>query len=211
MKKAEAKGLPPGAKLRLYAVPVTNSPVRAVGVCEPLVDTVELKALVTDPCPVFTIDLNTIKSTESSFTVPYSLKVQRNDFIHALAPRTLKLPNLHVLRSGDVSSGIVPNEKLKCDRYGRVVHALREQLQDARFMMVLRVDPDDKLIMKDPDDCKVKIASLTTWIVPRLPLTSGQPRRICKHGESARQTEGCTRKAPLSDTGKFKRCAGDWT
>ena len=51
---------------------------------EPLVDTVEMKALVTDPCPVFTIDLNTITSAELSFTVPYSLKVQRNDFIHAL-------------------------------------------------------------------------------------------------------------------------------
>ncbi|KAL9108299.1 MAG: hypothetical protein Q9227_006897 [Pyrenula ochraceoflavens] len=60
------------------------SPMKDSALSEPLVDTVELKALVTDPCPVFTIDLNTIKSAELSFTVPYSLKVQRNDFIHAL-------------------------------------------------------------------------------------------------------------------------------
>ena len=51
---------------------------------EPLVDTVELKALVTDPCPVFTIDLNTITAAELAFSMPYSLRVQRSDFIHAL-------------------------------------------------------------------------------------------------------------------------------
>jgi protein arginine N-methyltransferase 1 len=40
---------------------------------EPLVDTVEMKAMVSDPCPVFTIDLNTV-----------TIRCQRNDFIHAL-------------------------------------------------------------------------------------------------------------------------------
>ena len=51
---------------------------------EPLVDTVEMKALVTDPCPVFTIDLNTITAAELAFSMPYNLRVQRSDFIHAL-------------------------------------------------------------------------------------------------------------------------------
>lgn len=60
------------------------TPMKESALTEPLVDTVEMKALVTDPCPVFTIDLNTIKPAELSFTMPYQLRVQRNDFIHAL-------------------------------------------------------------------------------------------------------------------------------
>lgn len=51
---------------------------------EPLVDTVEMKALVTDPCPVFTIDLNTVTAEQLAFSEKFQLRVQRNDFIHAL-------------------------------------------------------------------------------------------------------------------------------
>ncbi len=51
---------------------------------EPLVDTVELKALVTDPCPVFTIDLNTVTPAQLAYSEQFQLRVQRNDFIHAL-------------------------------------------------------------------------------------------------------------------------------
>ncbi len=51
---------------------------------EPLVDTVEIKALVTDPCPVLTLDLNTVTPADLAFRVPFSLRAQRNDFIHAL-------------------------------------------------------------------------------------------------------------------------------
>ena len=51
---------------------------------EPLVDTVELKALVTDPSAVFVIDLNTVTAAELAFSVPFTLRCQRNDFIHAL-------------------------------------------------------------------------------------------------------------------------------
>jgi protein arginine N-methyltransferase 1 len=51
---------------------------------EPLVDTVELKALVTDPCAVFTIDLNTVTVADLAFSEPFQLRCQRNDFIHAL-------------------------------------------------------------------------------------------------------------------------------
>lgn len=51
---------------------------------EPLVDTVEMKALVTDPCPVFTIDLNTVTTEQLAFSEQFQLRVQRNDFIHAL-------------------------------------------------------------------------------------------------------------------------------
>jgi type I protein arginine methyltransferase len=51
---------------------------------EPLVDTVEMKAMVSDPCPVFTIDLNTVTTQDLAFRAPFTLRCQRNDFIHAL-------------------------------------------------------------------------------------------------------------------------------
>ena len=51
---------------------------------EPLVDTVEMKAMVSDPCPVFTIDLNTVTTNELAFSAPFQLRCRRNDFIHAL-------------------------------------------------------------------------------------------------------------------------------
>jgi type I protein arginine methyltransferase len=60
------------------------SPMKENALTEPLVDTVELKALVTDPCSVFTIDLNTVTAAELAFSAPFSLRCQRNDFIHAL-------------------------------------------------------------------------------------------------------------------------------
>ena len=51
---------------------------------EPLVDTVEMKAVVTDPTAVITLDLYTVQSSDLSFAVPFTLHVRRNDFIHAL-------------------------------------------------------------------------------------------------------------------------------
>lgn len=60
------------------------SPMKEAALTEPLVDTVELKALVTDPCPVFTIDLYTVTPADLAFSAPYHLQVKRNDFIHAI-------------------------------------------------------------------------------------------------------------------------------
>jgi len=60
------------------------SPMKDVALTEPLVDTVEMKALVTDPCPVLTLDLYTVTSADLSFRVPYALTAKRNDFIHAI-------------------------------------------------------------------------------------------------------------------------------
>ena len=51
---------------------------------EPLVDTVELKACVTDNSRIFDIDLYTITTDDLAFRAPFSLKVRRSDFIHAL-------------------------------------------------------------------------------------------------------------------------------
>lgn len=58
--------------------------MKDVALTEPLVDTVEMKAVVTDPCAVFTLDLYTVTTADLAFKVPYSLPVKRNDFIHAI-------------------------------------------------------------------------------------------------------------------------------
>lgn len=51
---------------------------------EPLVDTVDIKAVVTDPAPIITLDLYTVTAADLSFRLPYKLKVRRSDFIHAI-------------------------------------------------------------------------------------------------------------------------------
>lgn len=58
--------------------------MKETALTEPLVDTVELKALTTDPYPAFSIDLNTVTTADLNFRVPYTLRAQRDDFIHAL-------------------------------------------------------------------------------------------------------------------------------
>ncbi|RPB08032.1 S-adenosyl-L-methionine-dependent methyltransferase [Morchella conica CCBAS932] len=60
------------------------SPLQKTALAEPLVDTVEMKAIVTDPGLIFSIDLYTVTPAELAFSVPYSLTVTRNDFVHAL-------------------------------------------------------------------------------------------------------------------------------
>lgn len=60
------------------------SPLKDSALSEPLVDTVEMKACVTDPCRVFTIDLYNVTAEQLAFTAPFQLHVQRSDFIHAI-------------------------------------------------------------------------------------------------------------------------------
>ncbi|KAI9691375.1 MAG: type I protein arginine N-methyltransferase Rmt1 [Bogoriella megaspora] len=60
------------------------APLKQTALTEPLVDTVEMKAVVTDPYPVITLDLYTVKPTDLAFTMPFRLDVQRNDFVHAI-------------------------------------------------------------------------------------------------------------------------------
>ncbi|KAF7122821.1 hypothetical protein CNMCM5793_000931 [Aspergillus hiratsukae] len=60
------------------------SPMKEIALTEPLVDTVELKALVTDPCSIITFDLYTVTKADLAFRVPFSLPVKRSDFIHAI-------------------------------------------------------------------------------------------------------------------------------
>jgi protein arginine N-methyltransferase 1 len=60
------------------------TPLKATAMTEPLVDTVDIKAVVTDPSPVITLDLYTCTVADLSFRLPYTLKARRSDFIHAI-------------------------------------------------------------------------------------------------------------------------------
>lgn len=59
------------------------TPMQKVALAEPLVDTVELKAVVTKPCLAYSIDLYTVKVEDLAFTADFALEVERNDYIHA--------------------------------------------------------------------------------------------------------------------------------
>ena len=60
------------------------TPLKLTALTEPLVDTVDLKAVVTEPCAVKTLDLYTCQPNDLDFQLPFRLSVRRNDFIHAL-------------------------------------------------------------------------------------------------------------------------------
>lgn len=58
--------------------------MKETALSEPLVDTVELKTVVTDPTPVLTLDLYTCTTADLAFNTDFKLAVKRDDFIHAL-------------------------------------------------------------------------------------------------------------------------------
>ncbi|KAI9815333.1 MAG: type I protein arginine N-methyltransferase Rmt1 [Pycnora praestabilis] len=60
------------------------TPLKHTALTEPLVDTVEMKAVVTDPTPILTLDLYTVTAADLTFSSPFTLDVRRNDFVHAL-------------------------------------------------------------------------------------------------------------------------------
>lgn len=60
------------------------SPLKKTAMSEPLVDTVDMKAIVTDPAAIITLDLYKVQPKDLAFRVPYQLKARRNDFVHAL-------------------------------------------------------------------------------------------------------------------------------
>ncbi|KAF2204793.1 arginine n-methyltransferas-like protein [Delitschia confertaspora ATCC 74209] len=60
------------------------TPLKHTALTEPLVDTVDIKAVVTDPTAVITFDLYTVTVADLAFRVPYSLKMRRDDFVHAI-------------------------------------------------------------------------------------------------------------------------------
>lgn len=60
------------------------TPLKATALTEPLVDTVELKAVVTDPAAVITLDLYTCTTNDLNFSLPFDMAIRRTDYIHAL-------------------------------------------------------------------------------------------------------------------------------
>jgi type I protein arginine methyltransferase len=60
------------------------TPLKESALTEPLVDTVDIKSVVTDPTPVLTLDLYTVTPEDLSFSTPFTLQARRDDFIHAL-------------------------------------------------------------------------------------------------------------------------------
>ncbi|EIW83193.1 protein arginine N-methyltransferase [Coniophora puteana RWD-64-598 SS2] len=57
--------------------------IKDIALREPLVDTVELKAVVTDPCLIKSINLLTAKKEDLTFSAPFSLTATRDDYVHA--------------------------------------------------------------------------------------------------------------------------------
>lgn len=59
------------------------TPMQKVALAEPLVDTVELKAVVSKPSLAFSIDLYTVKPEDLAFSAPFTVEIERNDYVHA--------------------------------------------------------------------------------------------------------------------------------
>ncbi|KAF9568172.1 protein arginine N-methyltransferase [Agrocybe pediades] len=57
--------------------------IKDIALREPLVDTVELKAVVTNPCLIKHIDLLTVKKEDLTFSSPFTLTCTRDDYVHA--------------------------------------------------------------------------------------------------------------------------------
>ncbi|KAH8828355.1 protein arginine N-methyltransferase [Flagelloscypha sp. PMI_526] len=57
--------------------------IKDIALKEPLVDTVELKSVVTEPCQFKHIDLLTAKKEDLTFEAPFSLPCTRTDYVHA--------------------------------------------------------------------------------------------------------------------------------
>ena len=60
------------------------SPIATIAMREPLVDSVELKAVVTDPYRILNLDLNTCTVSDLSFVADFKLVATRDDFVHAI-------------------------------------------------------------------------------------------------------------------------------
>jgi len=57
--------------------------IKKLAYLEPLVDTVDHDALVTNAVKIFSVDIHKVKLEELAWTAQFSLKASRNDYIHA--------------------------------------------------------------------------------------------------------------------------------
>eukprot|EP00475_Leptophrys_vorax_P022026 TRINITY_DN29966_c0_g1_i3.p1 TRINITY_DN29966_c0_g1~~TRINITY_DN29966_c0_g1_i3.p1 ORF type:complete len:194 (-),score=10.35 TRINITY_DN29966_c0_g1_i3:76-657(-) len=58
--------------------------IRDKAMLEPLVDTVDSEQIVTNACRVKALDISKVTRGDLSFTAPFKLTAERNDFVHAL-------------------------------------------------------------------------------------------------------------------------------
>ncbi|CAI5460178.1 unnamed protein product [Closterium sp. Yama58-4] len=58
--------------------------IRDKAMLEPLVDTVDAEQIVTNACLVKSLDISKVTRGDLSFSVPFKLVAERNDFVHAL-------------------------------------------------------------------------------------------------------------------------------
>lgn len=58
--------------------------IKGMALGEPLIDVVEPKAIITNAKPIYSVDLATCTKENLSFQSQFSLKVNRNDYCHAL-------------------------------------------------------------------------------------------------------------------------------
>jgi protein arginine N-methyltransferase 1 len=57
--------------------------IRKVAICEPLVDVVDPKQVVTNSCLVKEVDMYTVKEADLDFSAPFHLVCRRNDYVQA--------------------------------------------------------------------------------------------------------------------------------
>lgn len=58
--------------------------VKKLAMLEPLVDTVDADSVISTSQPFFSIDLNTVKVEDLTFSAPFEIEFTRNEFCHAL-------------------------------------------------------------------------------------------------------------------------------
>jgi protein arginine N-methyltransferase 1 len=58
--------------------------IRDLAMLEPLVDTVQSSAVISDACELISVDIQTVRKEDLTFTAPFALKVARSDYCHAL-------------------------------------------------------------------------------------------------------------------------------
>eukprot|EP00003_Mantamonas_plastica_P030339 TRINITY_DN7482_c0_g1_i1.p1 TRINITY_DN7482_c0_g1~~TRINITY_DN7482_c0_g1_i1.p1 ORF type:complete len:345 (-),score=116.48 TRINITY_DN7482_c0_g1_i1:76-1110(-) len=58
--------------------------IKEMAVKEPLIDEVDKRAVISDSCLIFSIDLNTVKQQELNFEADWKLEFTENDFCHAI-------------------------------------------------------------------------------------------------------------------------------
>jgi len=57
--------------------------IKQLAIQEPLIDVVDPKQVMSTSARILTIDINTVKEEDLSFTVPFRLVATRDDFCHA--------------------------------------------------------------------------------------------------------------------------------